>query len=127
MGTPVQGHHNAGHDCFSSCHNHGFTFAGTVFDASGVGVGGAEVRLVDATGKVISVYTDNLGGSSQGNFYSSQSFVAPAHVGVRNATNAQVMITAIQTGAQSPASTGGACNACHCTGTGCAIAPIHLP
>ena len=121
------GNHNAGQDCMSSCHNHGFTFAGTVFNASGVGVGGAEVRLVDATGKVISVYTDNSGGSAQGNFYTSQSFVGPAHVGVRNATNTQGMLEAIQSTAQSPASTGGACNACHCTGTGCTIAPIHLP
>jgi hypothetical protein len=127
LGTPVDGNHNAGRDCMSSCHNHGFTFAGTVFDANGVGVGGAEVRVVDAMGKVISVYTDNRGGSSQGNFYSSQPFVGPAHLGVRNATNTQAMLTAIQTTAQSPASTGGACNACHCTGTGCTLAPIHLP
>jgi len=127
LGTPVDGNHEAGHDCMSSCHNHGFTLAGTLFDANGAGVGGAEVRLVDANGKVISVYTDNRGGSSQGNFYSSQAFVGPAHVGTRNATNLQDMHTAIQSTAQTPASTGGACNACHCTGTGCTVAPIHLP
>ncbi len=127
LGRPVDGNHEAGNNCMSSCHNHGFTFAGTVFDANGAGVGGAEVRLVDGTGKVISVYTDNQGGNSQGNFYSSQSFVGPAHVGIRNATNTQEMLTAIQSTAQSPASTGGACNACHCTGTGCTIAAIHLP
>jgi hypothetical protein len=127
LGTPISGHHNAGQSCMSSCHNHGFTFAGTVYDANGVGVGGAEVRLVDATGQAVSVYTDNSGGSTQGNFYSSQAFTGPAHVGVRNAASAQNMVTAIQTTAQAPAPTGGACNACHCTGTGCTIAPIHLP
>jgi hypothetical protein len=127
LGTPVSGNHKSGQDCMSSCHNHGFTFAGTLFDANGAGVGGAEVRLVDAKGLVISVYSDNQGGSSQGNFYSKQAFVGPAHVGARNATNAQDMHTAIQSTAQAPASTGGACNACHCTGTGCTTPPIHLP
>lgn len=127
LGQPVQGNHEAGHNCMSSCHNHGFTFAGTVFDANGAGVGGAEVRLVDANGKAITVYTDNRGGSSQGNFYSSQSFVGPAHVGTRNAAGSKDMFTALQTTTQGPASTGGACNACHCTGTGCTVAPIHLP
>jgi hypothetical protein len=126
-GTPVNGNHKAGQDCMSSCHNHGFTFAGTLFDANGAGVGGAEVRLVDAKGLVISVYTDNRGGSSQGNFYGSQAFVGPAHVGARNASSTQDMHTALQSTAQTPASTGGACNACHCTGTGCTVAPIHLP
>jgi hypothetical protein len=124
-GSPVNGQHNAGRDCMSSCHNHGFTFAGTLFDSTGAGVGGAEVRLVDANGTVISVYTAT--GSSQGNFYSTKAFVGPAHIGARNASSAQDMFTAIQTTSQAPASTGGACNACHCTGTGCTIAPIHLP
>jgi hypothetical protein len=127
LGTTVFGHHNAGQDCMSSCHNHGFTVAGTVFGANGVGVGGAEVRVVDANGNAISIYTDNSGGSTQGNFYSSQPFVGPAHVGVRNATSTQLMVTAIQSTAQAPAPTGGACNACHCTGTGCTVASIHLP
>lgn len=124
-GSSVSGHHNAGLNCMSSCHNHGFTFAGTLVDSTGAGVGGAEVRLVDATGQATSVYTAT--GSSQGNFYSTHAFVGPAHVGARNAVSTQNMLTAIQTTAQAPASTGGACNACHCTGAGCTIAPIHLP
>ena len=124
-GAGVSGHHNAGQDCNQGCHNHGFTIAGTLFDSAGAGIGGAEVRLVDSTGKVISVYTAT--GGSQGNFYSKTSFVGPAHIGVRNATGTQTMITAIQTTAQAPASTGGACNACHCSGGGCTIAAIHLP
>jgi len=124
-GTGVSGHHNAGQDCNQGCHNHGFTIAGTLVDSAGAAIGGAEVRLVDSTGQVISIYTAT--GGSQGNFYSKKSFVGPAHIGVRNAAGTQTMITAIQTTAQAPASTGGACNACHCTGGGCTIAAIHLP
>ncbi len=124
-GTGVSGHHNAGQNCMQSCHNHGFTFAGTVVDATGTGVAGAEVRLVDAKGQVISVYSAS--GGSQGNFYSKLAFTGPAQVGVRNATSSQNMLTALQTTAQAPASTGGACNACHCTGGACTIAAVHLP
>jgi hypothetical protein len=124
-GTGVSGHHNAGQDCNQGCHNHGFTIAGTLFDSTGAGIGGAEVRLVDSTGQVISIYTAT--GGSQGNFYSKKSFVGPAHIGVRDAASTQTMITAIQSTAQAPASTGGACNACHCAGGGCTIAAIHLP
>jgi hypothetical protein len=124
-GTGVSGHHNAGRDCMSGCHDHGFTFSGTLVDSTGAGIGGAEVRLVDANGTTISVYTAT--GGSQGNFYSKTAFVGPAHIGVRNATASQNMLTALQTTAQAPASSGGACNACHCTGAGCTIAAIHLP
>jgi hypothetical protein len=124
-GTGVSGHHNAGQDCNQGCHNHGFTIAGTLFNAAGAGIGGAEVRVVDSTGQVISVYTAT--GGSQGNFYSKKSFVGPAHIGVRSASGTQTMITAIQSTAQAPASTGGACSACHCAGGGCTIAAIHLP
>ena len=124
-GTGVSGHHNAGQDCNQGCHNHGFTIAGTLYDSAGAAIGGAEVRLVDSTGQVISIYTAT--GGSQGNFYSKTKFVGPAHIGVRNATGTQTMVTAIQSTAQAPASTGGACSACHCTGGGCTIAAIHLP
>src|SRR5438067_13745461 len=27
------GHHNAGQDCMNGCHNHGFTFAGTLYSS----------------------------------------------------------------------------------------------
>jgi len=105
--------HNAGQNCMGGCHNHGFTFAGTVTDGAGAGVAGAEVRLVDANGKAISVYT-----GSNGNFHSSTAFVAPAHIGVRNASAKSVMVTALQ-------ATNGGCNGCH--GTGLTVAAIHVP
>jgi hypothetical protein len=121
--------HNAGQDCMG-CHTGGgtnappaFEFGGTVYDGSGKAVVGAEVRFVDAKGNAVSVYT-----GPSGTFYKGGTgFAGPAHIGVRDATSTQDMMTALQSGAQSPASTGGACSACHCTGSGCTMAPIHLP
>jgi hypothetical protein len=89
-----------------------------------VAVAGAEVRFVDNNGTAITVHT-----SSTGTFYkeSSSSFAAPAKVGVRNATSMQNMNTPLQSGSQPPALNGGACSACHCTGTSCTVPKIHLP
>jgi hypothetical protein len=105
--------HNAGQNCMGGCHDHGFTFAGTLTDGNGNGVAGAEVRLVDANNVAISVHT-----GSNGNFHSSTSFTAPAHVGARDATNTAIMITAL-------AASNGGCNGCHATGG--TVAKIHLP
>jgi hypothetical protein len=105
--------HNAGKNCMGGCHNHGFTFAGTVTNGAGAGVAGAEVRLVDANGKAISVYT-----GSNGNFHSSSSFVAPAKIGVRNAAAKAIMVTALT-------AANGGCNGCHANGG--TQTPIHLP
>lgn len=114
--------HNAGKDCMS-CHRTGggeaprFSFGGTLYDGSGKPVAGAEVRLVDANGKASSVYT-----GSNGTFYGQGSgFAAPAQVGVRNASGAKDMVSALQ------ASNGGACSSCHCTGGTCSVPPVHLP
>jgi hypothetical protein len=120
--------HNAGKDCMQ-CHAGGggeapqFAFGGTLYDGSGNSVSGAEVRLLDANGNGTSVYT-----GPAGTFYSRGfGFTGPAYVGVRDASNTQEMLVALQSGSQPPASTGGACGACHCSGTGCTVAPIHLP
>ncbi|HEX7671562.1 MAG TPA: carboxypeptidase-like regulatory domain-containing protein, partial [Polyangiaceae bacterium] len=114
--------HNAGKDCMS-CHLNGsgeapqFSLGGTVYDGSGGPVSGAEVRLVDAKGKATSVYT-----GTNGTFYMQGSgFAAPAQVGVRNASGARDMISALK------AAGGGACSSCHCTGGSCTVPPIHLP
>jgi hypothetical protein len=120
--------HNAGLNCMG-CHGVGggdapqFDFGGTVYDSSGKPVSGAEVRMVDAKGNATSVYS-----GPAGTFYKAGAgFAGPAHIGIRNASSVQNMMTALQSGSQPPASTGGACTACHCTGTGCTMAPIHLP
>jgi hypothetical protein len=120
--------HNAGRDCLQ-CHGGGggdadqFDFGGTVYDGNGNPVVGAEVRLVDTNGNATSVYS-----SSTGTFYKKgNGFAAPAHIGVRSASATMDMITALQSTAQGPASTGGACSACHCTGGTCTVAAIHLP
>ncbi len=122
--------HNAGQNCLS-CHKSGgssgsdakaFTAAGTVYDATGKGVGGAEVRIVDANNNATSVYT-----GSTGTFYFTGAWTAPAKIGVRNASAVQNMNTPLLSGSQPPASSGGACSACHCTGGSCTIAAVHLP
>jgi hypothetical protein len=113
--------HNAGKDCMS-CHRTGggdaprFSFGGTLYDGSGKAVAGAEVRVVDTSGKGTSVYTSNTG-----TFYSGAAFAAPAHVGVRTAKASADMLSALQ------ATNGGACSSCHCTGGSCTVTPIHLP
>ena len=110
------------------CHNGDgdgsqFVFGGTVYDASGSAVAGAEVRFVDANNQATSVYS-----SSSGTFYlRGGGFSGPAHIGIRNASSIQNMHTALQSGSQPPASSGGACGACHCTGGSCTISAIHLP
>jgi len=108
------GKHNAGKNCMGGCHNHGFTFAGTLYDAAGAAVSSAEVRLVDANGKAILVHS-----GTNGNFYSSTSWTPPAHVAARTATNKVVMVSAL-----SAASNGG-CNGCHATGG--TVPKIHVP
>ena len=105
--------HNAGQNCMNGCHNHGFTFAGTLTNGAGAAVAGAEVRLVDSTGVAISVFT-----GPSGNFHSSTPFTGTAHVGARTATKVVNMVGTIT-------AAGGGCNGCHATGA--TVAPIHVP
>lgn len=106
--------HNAGKDCLASCHSHGFTFGGTVFDGAGKGVAGAEVVLRDADGKATVVHT-----GPNGNFSSATAWKAPGYVGVRTASKQVVMVTPLKTLGD------GACNTCHAT-TG-TVSRVHIP
>jgi hypothetical protein len=110
--------HNAGRDCMG-CHAGGggdapqFAFGGTLYDGSGKGLAGAEVRIVDSSGKATSVYT-----GPEGNFHGSGTLATPAHAGARNASAKALMVSSL---------TSGGCNKCHCTGTSCTTSPLHLP
>jgi len=116
VGNGGDGHHNAGQACLG-CHGGGggptqFTWAGTLYDAAGSPVVGAEVRVVDSTGNGISVYT-----GTNGNFYSPGGALSgPASTGARNASSVALMISTFSSGD---------CNSCHATGG--TVAPIHLP
>jgi hypothetical protein len=110
--------HNAGRDCMQ-CHATGggdapmFTFGGTLYDGHGNPVAGAEIRVVDGSGHAISAHT-----GPEGNFHGSGTLTLPGHAGARNANGSEQMLSAL---------TSGGCNMCHCTGSTCATAPLHLP
>jgi hypothetical protein len=91
-----------------------FLFGGTLYDANGNPVAGAEVRVIDANGAGYSVYT-----GANGNFYQTGSTLAlPAHAGARSASASSLMVSAM---------TSAGCNSCHCAGASCVTPRIHLP
>ena len=71
------GHHNAGQNCMSSCHFHGFTLAGTLYSAQsgGSAVAGASITVKDSTGATFDIVTQ-----ANGNFYTSQTVHFPVTV-----------------------------------------------
>src|ERR1041385_3647263 len=64
--APTLGHHNEGQSCMQSCHNHGFTIAGTLYTSatSNTGFGGATISLTQNNGQVMDLVVNN-----DGNFY----------------------------------------------------------
>jgi hypothetical protein len=117
--TTGPGSHNAGQNCMA-CHKGAngeapqFLFGGTLYGPNGTPVVGAEVVVVDAHGVAYSVHT-----GPSGTFYKGGATLAgPAHAGARDATHKSLMISTFASGG---------CSSCHCTGTGCVTAPIHLP
>ena len=113
------GHHNAGQDCMNSCHNHGFTLAGTLYSSASGGstVAGASITVKDATGHTFDMVTQ-----ANGNFYTSTGVTFPVTVYASEcqiSQTSQVMMTALT-------SSNRGCNqsGCHTTsGQG----RIHLP
>jgi hypothetical protein len=94
---------NPGLNCLSSCHNHGFAFAGTVYDSTGTGVDSVEVGVKLTTGSFYSAFS----GVGTGNFFYENSALnlAGADIRVRNANGEKQMpINSKSTGA---------CNGCH--------------
>ena len=113
--SPGDGHHNAGMDCMDGCHNHGFTLAGTVFNAvnGSTAVVGATVQVIDANNQTIDIVTQN-----NGNFYTSTAVKFPVTVLATSCPNIQPMAATV-----SGTSVVG-CNqsGCHTSGN-----RIHLP
>jgi hypothetical protein len=111
------GHHNAGMDCMDSCHDHGFTLAGTLYtDASGTTpVSGATITAIDSFG-----YSYDVISQSDGNFDSAFAMEFPITIYVSSCPNIQMM-TAQVTEAQA------GCNASGCHASGGAQGRVHLP
>jgi hypothetical protein len=105
------GHHNAGQDC-TNCH--GFTIAGTVLAgaSSATAVSNAVIDIEDATGSDFQLIS-----ATNGNFYTSVSFVFPVRVRVSKCPSNEVMTDLV-------VEPGGGCNqsGCHAAGN-----RIHLP
>lgn len=110
------GHHNTGQDCLQSCHNHGFTLAGTLYTSptNNTGFAGATITIRDSNN-----VTHDVVVQANGNFYTSAAIAFPA----------VVMASACPYSAKMTATVAnGRCNtaACHAQANG-AAGQIHLP
>jgi hypothetical protein len=119
-GTTLDGHHHPGLDCMAgNCHGPGgsgeapaFTLAGTIYkQAAGTDpLPYASITIVDAMGTKLDITT-----TLNGNFYTSQTLVAPLKVHASKCPDLVPMVAQVQFGS---------CNACHTAGKD---GPIHLP
>lgn len=109
---PGDGHHNPGKSCFQSCHNHGFTLAGTLYtNATGNSAFvGATITVTDAANKSLELITHQ-----NGNFYTRDAITFPVLV------IASSCPSAVRMQASAPS---GNCNSCHVGGTN---DQMHLP
>jgi hypothetical protein len=109
------GHHNPGQDCMNNCHNHGFTFAGTLYNSTGgtSPVVGAHIVVTDANNQKIDIYSQQ-----NGNFYTSAAVTFPLTVLATSCPDIQHMTAQVVAG-------GGGCNSCHLAGGDGGI--MHLP
>lgn len=110
------GTHHPGEDCQGACHNHGFTFGGTLFAAanSTTPLVGATITVVDAAGKTLDVVSQR-----NGNFYTSQAIAFPVTVTASLCPSVAPMVTKV-TATLDGCNKGG----CHVAG---ATGVIHLP
>lgn len=109
---PGNGHHNPGKSCFQSCHNHGFTLAGTLYtNATGnTAFAGATMSFTDNNGAMFDLVTNQ-----NGNFYTTRAIAFPVLVLASSCPSAVRMTLA---------STTGDCNSCH---VGATNDQMHLP
>jgi hypothetical protein len=108
------GQHNPGQDCNGSCHNHGFTLAGTLTGPGGTAYTGGTITIIDANNATIDVVT-----ARNGNFYTKAPIAFPAAVVASSCPDVMPMVTHI-----TKATAGCNMTGCHVTG---AQGAIHLP
>jgi hypothetical protein len=110
------GEHNPGQDCMNGCHDHGFTFAGTVFTSatSSTPFTGATVVVVDADNQIVSAQSQ-----LNGNFFSTIAVKFPL----------TVLATSCPTVDHMTATVAGSGSAVGCNQTGCHTSGnwIHIP
>jgi hypothetical protein len=111
------GHHNVGQDCQSSCHDHGFYMAGTMYASAGGGgpVVGASITFVDADG-----VTGDMQTNMNGNFWWSLPVRFPVTIIASSCPDIQPM-TATVTSADA------GCNKAGCHAGNGGPGRIHLP
>jgi len=109
------GNHNAGMDCLGSCHNHGFTLAGTLFaPGTTTPVVGASITVTDASGTSFDMVSQR-----NGNFYTSTKVTFPITIAASSCPDVAHMSASVPTG-------NGGCNKSGCHASG-AQGGIHLP
>jgi hypothetical protein len=106
-------------DCMNSCHDHGFTVAGTLWTSSAGTTPdpGAYVTVIDASSNKLNIVVD-----TNGNFYTSTSVTFPLTVYASECP----MVTAMtaQVTAESGSVVG--CNQTSCHGSGGNPGPMYL-
>jgi hypothetical protein len=112
--APQNGHHNEGQSCMQSCHNHGFTIAGTLYTngTGNTGFGGATISLTQNNGQTMDLVVNN-----DGNFYTKTSVAFPVLVIASSCPSAVKMPLA---------SSDGNCNKSGCHVGGSSL-QMHLP
>ena len=113
------GNHNPGMDCQGSCHDHGFTIAGTVFtDGTGTTPAvGATVNVYDGA-QTLSMIT-----ATNGNFYTKSAVKLPFQVWVSSCPSVEIMPDSVDTNT----GLGASCNQgiCHNNGAGTGVITLN--
>jgi hypothetical protein len=114
----TNGHHNAGMDCMDSCHDHGFTLAGTLYtSAAGTAiVSGATLSAIDALGNEFDMVSQ-----TDGNFYTSFAMTFPVTIYASECPTIQMMTAPIAQMADP------GCNQAGCHASGATAGRVHLP
>ena len=109
------GHHHPGENCLNSCHNHGFTLAGTMTTSttSTTPFVGASVTVKDANGHTFDMVTQ-----ANGNFYTSSAVTFPITITASACPSIHAMTSTV---------TAGGCNKTGCHAATGGAGHITLP